>query len=78
MTKLDPQQIQRVAHIAAKRGLRMKVGGEVRFVKDRGGDHMEWGWNPPSSNERQIDPDYEFNPKNLEPLARTLRSTLMR
>ena len=26
---------------------------------------------------RDIDPDYEFDPRNLEPLARCLRSTLM-
>ena len=68
---------QRVASAALKRGVRVKVAGEVRFIKDRGGDHMEWGWNPPTSNERNIDPDYQFKPKNLEPMARTLRSVLM-
>ena len=56
---------------------RGKTAGEVRFIKDRGGDHQEWGWNPPGSGERSIDPDYEFNAKNLEPIARVLRSTLM-
>jgi len=61
-------------YLAAKR---VKTAGEVRFIKDRGGDHQEWGWNPPGSNERTIDPDYTFDPKNLEPLARVLRSTLM-
>jgi len=54
-----------------------KMAGEVRFIKDRGGDHNEWGWNPPGSSERTIDPDYKFDAKNLEPLARVLRSTLM-
>lgn len=54
-----------------------KIAGEIRFIKDRGGDHNEWGWNPPSSSERNIDPDYKFDAKNLEPLARTLRSLLM-
>ena len=54
-----------------------RTAGEVRFIKDRGGDHNEWGWNPPGANEREIDPDYEFNPKNLKPLAQTLRSALM-
>lgn len=55
----------------------MRVAGEVRFIKDRGGDHQEWGWNPPGANERAIDPDYVFDLKNLEPIARTLRSALM-
>jgi hypothetical protein len=54
-----------------------KTAGEVRFIKDRGGDHNEWGWNPPNANSREIDPDYHFNAKNLEPLARVLRSALM-
>tara|TARA_Y100000310_G_scaffold194428_2_gene194432 strand:+ start:20395 stop:21687 length:1293 start_codon:yes stop_codon:yes gene_type:complete len=69
--------VQRVAEKAAKRGLSMRVAGEVRFIKDRGGDHNEWGWNPPGASAREIDPDYEFNAKNLEPLVRVLRSTLM-
>ena len=55
----------------------MRVAGEVRFIKDRGGDHNEWGWNPPGASAREIDPDYKFDAKNLEPLARVLRSTLM-
>jgi len=62
---------------AALRPTRSKTAGEVRFIKDRGGDHHEWGWNPPGSSERNIDPDYKFDGKNLEPLARTLRSVLM-
>ena len=55
----------------------IRTAGEVRFIKDRGGDHNEWGWNPPTSNERNIDPNYKFDAKNLEPLVRVLRSTLM-
>ncbi len=54
-----------------------KGAGEVRFIKDRGGDHQEWGWNPPGAGERSIDPDYKFNASNLKPLAKTLRSALM-
>jgi hypothetical protein len=55
----------------------LKTAGEVRFIKDRGGDHNEWGWNPPNSNERDIDPDYKFDAKHLKPVAATLRSALM-
>lgn len=54
-----------------------KTAGEVRFIKDRGGDDKDWGWTPPGASERNIDPDYEFNAKNLKPLAQTLRAALM-
>jgi hypothetical protein len=73
----DRESVHRVAREAAKRGFSMRVAGEVRFIKDRGGDHSEWGWNPPGASAREIDPDYKFDPKNLEPLARVLRSALM-
>lgn len=68
--------VDRVAarHLSARRS---KTAGEVRFIKDRGGDHAEWGWNPPGASERTIDPDYVFDAKNLKPLAQTLRSALM-
>lgn len=69
--------IGRVASRWLEKTARAKIAGEVRFIKDRGGDHSEWAWNPPGASERTIDPDYEFNPKNLEPLAKTLRATLM-
>jgi len=62
---------------ASMRPTRAKTAGEVRFIKDRGNDHQEWGWNPPESYERNIDSDYKFDAKNLEPLARVLRSVLM-
>lgn len=54
-----------------------KTAGEVRFIKDRGGDHSEWAWNPPGASERTIDPTYQFDARQLEPVARTLRSCLM-
>lgn len=73
----DSDAARRVAKAAAKRGFSMRVAGEVRFIKDRGGDHSEWAWNPPGSSERNIDPSYEFKERHLEPLARVLRSTLM-
>lgn len=68
--------IDRVAtrHLVARRGV---TAGEVRFIKDRGGDDKDWGWLSPGASERVIDPDYEFNAKNLKPLAQTLRSALM-
>lgn len=68
--------IDRVAarHLAARRS---KTAGEVRFIKDRGGDDKDWGWIPPGASERVIDPDYKFDVKNLKPLAQTLRAALM-
>lgn len=75
--KPNQNSIQRVARAASKKGFRMRVAGEVRFIKDRGGDHGEWGWNPPGASDRAIDPDYEYNPRNLKPLAKVLRSALM-
>lgn len=68
--------IERVAarHMVASRS---KTAGEVRFIKDRGGDDKDWGWVPPGASERNIDPDYKFDAKNLKPLVQTLRSVLM-
>jgi hypothetical protein len=70
------QDVLRIAkrHIAARR---VKTAGEVRFIKDRGGDERQWGWGSPGPTNREITPDYQFNPVNLKPLAQTLRATLM-
>lgn len=70
-----PGAVERVAarHVASMG----KTGGEVRFIKDRGGDDKDWGWTPPGASERNIDPDYTFDAKNLKPLAQTLRAALM-
>ncbi len=54
-----------------------KVGGEVRFIKDRGGDKNEWGWGSPGPSERTINEDFTFNPRYLKPLATAMRSALM-
>jgi len=54
-----------------------RVAGEVRFIKDRGSDKSEWGWNSVGPSEREIGEDFEFNPSKLKPLAKCLRSTLM-
>ena len=75
--QLDAEAIRRVASAHMKRAAMDRTAGEVRFIKDRGGDSKEWAWNPAGASERMIDPDYEFNPKNLEPLAKSLRATLM-
>lgn len=65
---------QRVA--AKHTAQRVKTAGEVRFIKDRSGDVNEWGWGSPGPSEREIVGDFTFQPKNLKPLASTLRSAL--
>jgi hypothetical protein len=60
----------------ARRGHRVRTAGEVRFIKDRGGDTTEWAWNTAPPSNREIDEDYKFDARNLEPLTRTLRSLL--
>lgn len=69
MTHPDPKRV------AA--GFRRKTAGEVRFVKDRGGDKSEWAWNSPGPTEREIGEDFVFNPRHLKPMAQVLRSSLM-
>jgi len=54
----------------------MKTAGEVRFIKDRGGDKSEWAWGTPGPNNREITQDYKFKLTNLKPLAKTLRAAL--
>jgi len=70
-----PQKI--AARYLAAQQQRTKTAGEVRFIKDRGGDKNEWGWGTPGPSEREIQEDFEFNPSKLKPLAKCLRSTLM-
>lgn len=68
----------RLTEKVAKRHLgRMKTAGEVRFIKDRGSDKNEWGWGSPGPNAREINEDFKFNPKNIKPLAQTLRAALL-
>ncbi len=54
-----------------------KTAGEVRFIKDRGGDKNEWGWGSPGPTGREIQEDFEYFPKNMKPLAETLRAALL-
>jgi len=54
---------------------RVKVAGEVRFIKDRSGDEGAWAYSTPGPLAREPVKDYAFSPRNVKPLARTLRST---
>lgn len=54
-----------------------KTAGEVRFIKDRGGDKNEWAWGTPGPMQREIEEDFEFKSKYLKPLSICLRASLM-
>ena len=78
MSHPDPMKIARAfAKGASTVSGRTKTAGEVRFIKDRGGDHNEWGWGNPGPSEREIHDQFVFEAKHLKPLAKTLRSALM-
>jgi hypothetical protein len=68
---------QHVADRYLKKAGLSKTAGEVRFIKDRGGDKNEWGWGSPGPIEREIQEDFEYKPKNMKPLAETLRAALL-
>lgn len=55
----------------------VRTAGEVRFIKDRGGDKGEWAWNTPGPSQREIGEEFVFRERHLKPLAQTLRATLM-
>lgn len=74
-SRLDADEITRkyVLHGAA-RGI-IKTGGEVRFIKDRSDDAGQWAFAPPGASKREITEDFEYESRNLKPLARCLRAT---
>jgi hypothetical protein len=54
---------------------KVRIAGEVRFIKDKTNDATGWAWNDSGPRERKITPDFAFDPKNTKPLARVLRAT---
>ena len=54
-----------------------KTAGEVRFIKDRGGDEKNFAWANTGPSMREITKGFEFSPAKLKPLAKCLRATLM-
>jgi len=57
----------------------VKQAGEVRFIKDNTSGDLsgDWAYQNTGSSARTIGKDFVFNPKQLKPLAKTLRSVLM-
>ena len=76
MSTPNPQRVA-VRFARQKHAGQVKTAGEVRFIKDRGGDKGEWAWNTPGPSEREIHDNFLFNARHLKPLAQVLRSTLM-
>lgn len=65
-----------VAAYLAKHQGRVKIAGEVRFIKDHGSDDKQWAFQQGAgTDERQITTDYTYNPRNAKRLARCLRAT---
>ena len=56
-------------------GGRIKTAGEVIFKKDMSGDPSQWAYATPGPSERILG-DFNYSPRNMKPLAKTLRSTL--
>jgi len=75
MARPDPSRVAE-AHLR-KTAFTKRTAGEVRFVKDRGGDTSEWAWNTHGPSAREITNDFVFNARFLKPLAEVLRSSLM-
>ena len=61
-------------HLDSKR---VKTAGEVRFIKDRGGDKENWAYADTGPSQRDLNVEFNFNPNKLKPLAKCLRSALM-
>lgn len=76
MTKPDPKRVA-AAFQSGITPSRSKTAGEVIFRKDRGGDKNEWAWANVNPSKRDFGEGFDFNPRQLKPLAQTLRATLM-
>lgn len=71
-----PQQRVARRHMMRRTATMLRQAGEVRFIKDRGSDKNEWGWGTPGPSQREMDPEFKFDAKNLKPLAKSLRAAL--
>lgn len=70
---------KRVASLHARKASMNKTAGEVRFIKDNttGDLSGDWAYGATPSAQRNIGKDFVFDPKQLKPLAKSLRSALM-
>lgn len=79
MANSRQKMARRVAqkHLRSKTSPMNKTAGEVRFIKDRGSDEKNWAYADTGPSTREMNVEFEFDPKKLKPLAKCLRSTLM-
>lgn len=73
--KMAKRVAQRYLHPEQSRMVR--TAGEVRFIKDRGGDKENWAYADTGPSQRDMNVEFDFNPARLKPLAKCLRSALM-
>lgn len=73
----DPKRVAAKFLAPVKTASLTKTAGEVRFIKDRGGDKSEWAWGAPGPSQREMGGEFEFNARSIKPLALVLRATLM-
>ena len=53
-----------------------KIAGEIRFVKDRGGDASQWAYSTLPPSKREISKDYIFKNNNNKPLTDVLNFSM--
>ncbi len=73
-TKMATRVAER--HLRSKTAM-TRTAGEVRFIKDRGGDEKNWAYADTGPSQREMNVEFKFAPGKLKPLARCLRSALM-
>lgn len=54
-----------------------KVAGEIRFVKDRGGDSSQWAYSTLPPSKREICKDYAFKSNNNKSLDDVLKFSMV-
>ena len=76
-TKLKMAERVAQRHLHPEQSRMVRTAGEVRFIKDRGGDKENWAYADTGPSQRDMNVEFEFNPSRLKPLAKCLRSALM-
>ena len=76
-TKLKMAERVAQRHLHPEQSRMVRTAGEVRCIKDRGGDKENWAYADTGPSQRDMNVEFEFNPSRLKPLAKCLRSALM-
>ena len=76
-TKLKMAKRVAQRHLHPEQSRMVRTAGEVRFIKDRGGDKENWAYADTGPSQRDMNVEFDFNPTRLKPLAKCLRSALM-